>query len=154
MSNLIIYTDGSCLNNPGPGGWAFTVFSVSNESLCEHFGHKTYATNNQMELQAVIEALGWILKNHGDKVSARVVTDSRYVQQGVTTWVQNWKRNNWRTAQGEPVKNQEYWCILDSLNARLDIDWQWVKAHHVDPRNLRVDHLARQGAETQRSSYV
>ncbi len=154
MSNMIIYTDGSCLNNPGPGGWAFIALSASHESLCEYFGHKTDTTNNQMELQAVIEALKWTLNHYGEKASARVMTDSRYVQQGVTSWIQKWKGNNWKTAQGDSVKNQDYWAILDGLNARLDIDWKWVKAHHLDPHNLRVDTLARQGAKTQRSSHV
>ncbi len=153
MQNITIYTDGSCLNNPGPGGWAFVVSKGAKDIVCEHFGYQGHATNNQMELQAVIEALRWILSTIGVQAKAQIMTDSRYVQQGISTWIHGWKRNGWRNSQGEAVKNKEHWEVLDRLNAQLQIDWQWVKAHHIDPLNNRVDVLARQGAETQRKSH-
>jgi len=148
MNNCIIYTDGSCLNNPGPGGWAFLVAGSSQPSI-ECFGHLAHTTNNQMELQGVIEALKWLLSAYGAQTAATLFTDSRYVQQGITLWMQNWKRNQWRTSQKQSVKNQEYWIALDRLNQQLQINWQWVKAHHTDRFNLRVDHLAHQAATLQ-----
>ena len=112
MQDLIIYTDGSCLNNPGPGGWSFII--VENQGITtERFGNLAQTTNNQMELQAVIEALKWTLEIKGPRAIATIFTDSRYVQQGITLWMSNWKRNQWRTAQGQAVKNQEYWVALD-----------------------------------------
>ena len=153
MQDLIIYTDGSCLNNPGPGGWSFII--VENQEITlESFGNLAQTTNNQMELQAVIEALKWMLKMKGPQAVATIFTDSRYVQQGITLWTINWKKNQWRTSQGQAVKNQEYWAALDRLNSILNISWQWVKAHHTDRFNICVDNLARQAAILQRSSHA
>lgn len=141
---LTLYTDGSCLKNPGPGGWAFLALSPANERLHQQAGPCAQTTNNQMELQAVIEALTWA--HSTGHQSAIVITDSRYVQQGMLEWIIQWKRNGWRTSTKSPVKNQEYWQQLDTLNQKMTIKWQWVKAHHIDEYNATVDNLARQAA--------
>lgn len=141
---ITLYTDGSCLQNPGPGGWAFLALDEASTPLHQSYGPEAQTTNNQMELQAVIEALRWASScGHSEAV---VVTDSRYVQQGMLQWLANWKRNNWKTSNKGPVKNQEYWKSLDALSSQISVQWQWVKAHHTDPHNAHVDTLARQAA--------
>lgn len=141
---LTLYTDGSCLKNPGPGGWAFLALSPSKQSLHQQAGPCAQTTNNQMELQAVIEALKWA-QAEGHQC-ATVITDSRYVQQGMLEWIIQWKRNGWRTSTKGAVKNQEYWQQLDILNQKMIVKWQWVKAHHIDEYNATVDRLAREAA--------
>ena len=135
-----IYTDGSCIENPGKGGWAAIV--LNNGNKIEIKGNKENATNNQMELLAPIQALKKIPK--GSKV--QIFTDSKYVKSGITEWIHNWKKNGWKTASKQDVKNKELWLELDLLNNEFEINWNWVKAHSTDELNNEVDLLARSAA--------
>ena len=135
-----IYTDGSCLENPGNGGWAAII--IDDEKKIEIKGSKKNTTNNQMELLAPIEALKKIPK--GSKV--QIFTDSKYVKSGITEWIHNWKKNGWKTADKQPVKNKELWEELDLLNNEFEISWNWVKAHSTDQLNNEVDLIARKAA--------
>jgi ribonuclease HI len=133
---LEIYTDGSCLGNPGRGGWA----AISEKFYI--YGAKLDTTNNIMEMTAIIKSLEHCLREGFGVVC--IYTDSNYVKQGITSWIKNWKRNGWKTASGTPVKNKELWIKLDELTTKLDIiDWKWVKAHNGNPQNEAVDKLAR-----------
>ena len=137
-----VYTDGSCLGNPGKGGWAFLV---NNEGvISSRSGYSIKATNNQMELTAAIKAIEFLV-NHKEM---SIYTDSNYLKNGITLWVTNWKKNNWKTASKNPVKNKELWERLDQLNYLKKIKWKWVKAHDTNKLNKEVDLLARQSAET------
>ena len=137
-----VYTDGSCLGNPGKGGWAFLV---NNEGIISsRSGYSIKATNNQMELTAAIKAIEFLV-NHKEM---SIYTDSNYLKNGITLWVTNWKKNNWKTASKNPVKNKELWERLDQLNYLKKIKWKWVKAHDTNKLNNEVDLLARQSAET------
>ena len=137
-----VYTDGSCLGNPGKGGWAFLV---NNEGvISSRSGYCINATNNQMELTAAIKAIEFLV-NHKEM---SIYTDSNYLKNGITLWVTNWKKNNWKTASKNPVKNKELWERLDQLNYLKKIKWKWVKAHDTNKLNNEVDLLARQSAET------
>ena len=137
-----VYTDGSCLGNPGKGGWAFLV---NNEGvISSRSGYSIKATNNQMELTAAIKAIEFLV-NHKEM---SIYTDSNYLKNGITLWVTNWKKNNWKTASKNPVKNKELWERLDQLNYLKKIQWKWVKAHDTNKLNNEVDLLARQSAET------
>ncbi len=135
-----IYTDGSCLGNPGNGGWAAII--INNEKKTQIKGRKKYTTNNQMELLAPIKALKKIPK--GSEV--QIFTDSKYVKSGITEWIHNWKRNGWKTANNENVKNKELWIELDLLTNDFKITWNWVKAHSIDKLNNEVDLIAREAA--------
>ena len=135
-----IYTDGSCIENPGKGGWAAII--LNNGNKIEIKGNKENATNNQMELLAPIQALKKIPK--GSKV--QIFTDSKYVKSGITEWIHNWKKNGWKTANKQEVKNKELWLELDLLNNEFEINWNWVKAHSTDELNNEVDLLARSAA--------
>ena len=135
-----IYTDGSCLENPGNGGWAAII--IDDGKKTEIKGSKKNTTNNQMELFAPIEALKKIPK--GNKVE--IFTDSKYVKSGITEWIHNWKKNGWKTADKQPVKNKELWEELDLLANEFEISWNWVKAHSTDKLNNEVDLLAREAA--------
>ena len=135
-----IYTDGSCLNNPGKGGWAAIIF-ISEKKIKLH-GSKKNTTNNQMELLAPIEALKKIPKDS----KVQIFTDSKYVKSGITEWIHNWKKNGWKTANKEQVKNKELWTELDLLTNEFEIDWNWVKAHSTDKLNNEVDLIAREAA--------
>ena len=137
-----VYTDGSCLGNPGNGGWAFVIINEKNISYRAGFERNT--TNNQMELMAAIKAIEFLGKYNDINLN----TDSNYVRQGITNWILNWKRNNWKTSTKKAVKNRELWERLDNLNVSKNIIWSWVKAHNVDEFNNQVDQLARQAAET------
>ena len=121
-----IYTDGSCLENPGNGGWAAIIIDDGKKTQIK--GSKKNTTNNQMELLAPIEALKKIPK--GSKV--QIFTDSKYVKSGITEWIHNWKKNGWKTADKQSVKNKELWEELDLLNNEFEISWNWVKAHSTD----------------------
>ena len=137
-----VYTDGSCLGNPGKGGWAFLV---NNEGvISSRSGYSIKATNNQMELTAAIKAIEFLV-NHKEM---SIYTDSNYLKNGITLWVTNWKKNNWKTASKNLVKNKELWERLDQLNYLKKIKWKWVKAHDTNKLNNEVDLLARQSAET------
>jgi len=137
-----IYTDGSCLGNPGVGGWA--GHCEGHFTICGGEGPKT--TNNIMELLAVIRSLE---KAHSLGLrNVKIFTDSSYVKNGITTWVHNWKKNNWKTSQGSAVKNQQYWKELSEWTSKfIVIEWAWVKAHSGVPENEKVDKLARNCAE-------
>ena len=135
-----IYTDGSCIENPGKGGWAAII--LNNGNKIEIKGNKENATNNQMELLAPIQALKKIPK--GSKV--QIFTDSKYVKYGITEWIHNWKKNGWKTASKQEVKNKELWLELDLLNSKFEINWNWVKAHSTDKLNNEVDLLAKSAA--------
>ena len=135
-----IYTDGSCLENPGNGGWAAII--IDDEKKTEIKGSKKNTTNNQMELLAPIEALKKIPK--GSKIE--IFTDSKYVKSGITEWIHNWKKNGWKTADKQPVKNKELWEELDLLANEFEISWNWVKAHSTDELNNEVDLIAKEAA--------
>ena len=138
MARVEIYTDGACLGNPGPGGWGVILRWKDTEK--ELSGGEAETTNNRMELTAVIEALKAL------KVACVIslYTDSKYVMDGVTKWLPNWKQNNWRTANKKTaVKNVDLWQQLDSLLSQHEILWNWVKGHNGHPENERVDQLAR-----------
>lgn len=146
-----IHTDGSCLGNPGPGGWATHVRGPMGEE--ESFGGDTATTNNIMELTAFCRALEWLLANARAGETALIRSDSRYVIDGITSWIDGWKRRNWRKADGKPVLNKELWQRADSLNAAvraagIRVRIEWVKGHAGDPGNERVDVLARAAAPT------
>ena len=132
-----IYTDGSCLGNPGKGGWAAIIIKDGKQTNIK--GNKKKTTNNQMELLAPIEALKKIPK--GSKVE--IFTDSKYVKSGITEWIVNWKKNGWKTASKKDVSNKELWTELDLLNNEFEISWNWVKAHSTHKLNNEVDLLAR-----------
>lgn len=139
---LKIYTDGSCLGNPGPGGWAFVM--TDGTRTAEQSGGVPDTTNNRMELMAAINALTAI-KKHDE---LELFTDSQYVKNGVELWLANWKKNNWKTAAKKPVANQDLWRRLDELTARFKIHWGWVRGHDGDPMNERCDELARAAAQS------
>ena len=132
-----IYTDGSCIGNPGKGGWAAII--INNGKKTEIKGSKKDTTNNQMELLAPIKALKKIPK--GRKV--QIFTDSKYVKSGITEWINNWKKNGWKTSGKQKVKNKDLWVELDILANEFDIKWSWVKAHSTDKLNNEVDLIAR-----------
>lgn len=138
---LKIWTDGSCLGNPGAGGWGFVA--TDGIHTAERSGGESNTTNNRMELTAVIRALS-AAKNHSE---LEIHTDSQYVKNGMLSWINNWKRNNWRTADKKPVKNQDLWQQLDELSSTKKIHWFWVRGHNGDEMNERVDLLARTAAE-------
>ena len=135
-----VYTDGSCLENPGKGGWAAII--INDSGRIEIKGSKDNTTNNQMELTAPIMALKKIPQ--GSEV--QIFTDSKYVKSGITEWIYNWKKNGWKTADKKEVKNKNLWTELDDLSNAFDIEWIWVKAHSTDELNNEVDLLARSSA--------
>ncbi|MCE3004265.1 MAG: ribonuclease HI [Xanthomonadaceae bacterium] len=135
------FTDGACLGNPGPGGWAALLRYGGTERLLS--GADPATTNNRMELMAAIEALAALKR----EASVRLSTDSQYVQRGITEWVPRWKRNGWRTADGKPVANQDLWQRLDALVTGHAVAWLWVRGHSGHPENERVDRAAREAAE-------
>lgn len=139
---LKIWTDGSCLGNPGPGGWAFVA--TDGKNIAERCGGEKDTTNNRMELTAVIKALS-AARRHS---KLELHTDSQYVKNGMESWVKNWKRNNWRTADKKPVKNQDLWMQLDELSGKIKIHWCWVRGHAGNEMNERCDILARGAAES------
>lgn len=143
-----IHTDGGCHGNPGPGGWAY-ILETGQEKI-EGYGFAADTTNNRMELTAVIEALRYVVAENLAATSRAVEqrievhTDSRYVQQGITSWIESWERNGWRTSAKKPVKNQELWQSLRELQLRLRPIWCWVKGHSGNPLNERCDALVQE----------
>ena len=144
MKSVTLITDGSCLGNPGPGGWA---------AILRHGGHKkelsgsdSQTTNNRMEMTAVIEALATL------KQPCRMLVeiDSEYVKNGITQWIHGWKKRGWKTSAKQPVKNEDLWRKLDQAVARHEIEWKWVKGHAGHDDNNRCDELAREAAERAR----
>lgn len=143
MNDIVIYTDGACKGNPGPGGWGAVLRSGATEK--ELFGGELGTTNNRMELTAVIEALTALKR----PCSVVLYLDSEYVRKGITEWIHGWKARGWRTAAKQPVKNAELWQKLDAVvsNAGHRIDWRWVKGHSGDPGNEHADALANRGVD-------
>lgn len=147
-STIYAYTDGSCLGNPGKGGWAFILSRTDengNKKRLERSGAVKQTTNNQMELMAAIKALEAVKATHPDKPVV-VTTDSKYVKDGITSWIDGWKKRGWRTASKQPVKNAELWKQLDQLNQSLNVNWEWVKGHSGHLENSEVDRLAQSAA--------
>ena len=139
MKVVQLYTDGACKGNPGPGGWgAVLKYGDSQKLLC---GGEAHTTNNRMELMAAIEGLN-ALKHPCEVV---LTTDSQYVKNGIQQWLANWKKNNWRTSNKKPVKNEDLWRLLDEACERHTIDWRWVKGHSGHPENELADQLANEG---------
>jgi len=137
-----IYTDGSCLGNPGNGGWAAII--IEDEKKTRIKGNKKNTTNNQMELLAPIKALKKIPKGS----NVQIFTDSKYVKSGITEWINNWKKNGWKTASKQPVKNKDLWTELDQMTNEFQIKWSWVKGHSTDVLNNEVDLIAREAANS------
>jgi ribonuclease HI len=136
---VIIYTDGACSGNPGPGGWGAIL--IYGDKRKEINGGEAETTNNRMELLAAAEALAALKRpSH-----AELHTDSQYVRKGITEWIGNWKKNGWKTAARKPVKNADLWMQLDEARQRHQVDWRWVKGHAGHPENERADELAREG---------
>ena len=138
---IYIYTDGACRGNPGPGGWGAVL--ECGDYKKEIYGGAMLTTNNIMELTAVIEALK-IIKKESKIV---ITTDSKYVQNGITDWINNWKLKGWKTANKKPVKNKELWIELDALTSIHNITWEWVKGHTGHSGNERADKLANKGID-------
>ena len=138
---VTIYTDGACSGNPGPGGWGVVLRWREEEK--ELYAGERDTTNNRMELMAAIQALEAMKR----PAKIHLFTDSKYVIDGITGWIHNWKRNNWRTSNKKPVKNADLWQRLDTAMERHDVRWEWIKGHSGDPGNERADELARLGVE-------
>ena len=140
---MIIYTDGGCSGNPGPGGWAYVIVNGPDGPVIEEkWGAAANTTNNRMELLAVISALE-SLSIPGLSGDIEVFTDSQYVQKGITLWITDWKKRNWKTSSKAPVKNQDLWQRLDALSAALPVSWHWVKGHAGNKFNERCDELTQ-----------
>jgi ribonuclease HI len=136
-----IYSDGACRGNPGPGGWGVVLYYKGHEKRLH--GGEPQTTNNRMELMAAIKGLE-ALSRH---CKVRVTTDSKYVRDGITQWLPNWKRRGWKTASKKPVKNQELWQRLDELAAQHEVEWHWVRGHAGHPENELADELANLGID-------
>ena len=146
MKKVQIITDGACLGNPGPGGWACILrFGQHHKEL---FGCESHTTNNRMEITAAIEGLGLLR----EPCEVEVVTDSEYVKNGITTWIHGWKKNGWKTSAKKPVVNQDLWIELDELVAKHQMKWTWTKGHADHEDNNRCDELATKAAREQSSS--
>jgi ribonuclease HI len=141
MTEVVIYTDGACSGNPGPGGWGVVMSCQGKEK--EMYGFDPLTTNNRMELTAAIQALEALTR----PVTVSLHTDSTYVLNGITKWIQGWQRNGWKTAAKKPVKNDDLWRRLTEAMRPHDVNWVWVKGHAGDPGNERADALARRGIE-------
>ena len=137
---VVIYTDGACRGNPGPGGWGAILIAASGttKELC---GGEAATTNNRMELMAAIQALEALKK----PCKVELHTDSQYVMKGISEWIRGWKARGWKTAAKDPVKNEDLWRRLDDARARHDVDWRWVKGHAGHELNERADELANLG---------
>ena len=143
MDSVIIYTDGGCRGNPGPGGWAYIIKKDGIE--ISGSGGDNYTTNNKMELTAVIRSMEAILED--SELSNRSIdlhTDSQYVKNGISSWINNWIRNGWKTAAKKPVKNKELWIELKEVSDKLDVRWNWVKGHAGDPMNEACDSMVNE----------
>lgn len=142
MNNLVIYTDGGCSGNPGPGGWGTVIIEGTN--ITKLSGGEKQTTNNRMELSAAINALDAVVKNTGWRNRhVEVYSDSQYVKNGITSWIKNWKKNGWKTAAKKAVLNQDLWIALDNLYNQLDIEWKWVKGHAGVEYNEICDQLCK-----------
>jgi len=141
MDKVIIYTDGGCRGNPGPGGWAATLQMQAHKKAL--YGYATQTTNNRMELTAAVMALESLRR----PCEVILHTDSQYLRQGITQWISNWKRNGWKTAQRKPVKNADIWQQLERAVEPHKIEWCWVKGHAGDLGNERADQLVNQAID-------
>ncbi|MDY0008006.1 MAG: ribonuclease HI [Spongiibacteraceae bacterium] len=141
MKNVVIYTDGACRGNPGPGGWGALL--RCGDARKELWGGELLTTNNRMELLAAIEAL----KALKSRSQVALYTDSEYLRRGITEWMANWKKRGWRTADRKPVKNIDLWQQLDAVVAEHEVAWHWVKGHSGDPGNEAADQLANRGID-------
>ena len=137
MKKLVIYADGACEGNPGPGGFAAVIEGEGEPR--EIIGSDPQTTNNRMELMAVIRAL----ESLPERVRVQIVSDSQYVVLGMTKWIHNWQRKRWKTASGQPVKNKDLWLTLLALADKRQVSWEWVRGHSGHPQNERVDRLAK-----------
>jgi len=146
MTRVDLYTDGACRGNPGPGGWG--VLLISGATRKELMGAENLTTNNRMELMGAIEGLSALKR----RCAVRLFTDSKYVLQGITEWLPDWKARGWRTAAKKPVKNKDLWERLDSAVQGHDIAWHWVKGHAGDAGNERVDTLANMAIDAMLAS--
>ena len=133
-----IYTDGACSGNPGIGGWGVVILSKESNPVYLKGGEKN-TTNNRMELTAAIQALNYFEKPQ----TITMITDSKYVKEGIESWIKNWKKNGWKTSLRKPVKNKELWLKLDSCISKHNINWQWIKGHTGETYNEKADFLAR-----------
>lgn len=138
---VYVFTDGACRGNPGPGGWGAILRYQGRER--ELYGAEPDTTNNRMEMMAAIQALETLTR----PCRVELLTDSQYVKQGITTWLAGWKRRNWRTANGQPVKNQDLWERLDALVRKHEVEWFWVRGHTGHAENERADGLANRGID-------
>ena len=144
MSEIFAYTDGACSGNPGPGGWGVVMIARDGDAVLKTrdlSGGEPLTTNNRMEMMAAIAALEAL----GRRTTLTIVTDSVYLRDGVTKWIDGWKRNGWKTAARKPVKNEDLWRRLDDLTTGHEISWEWVKGHAGHTENERADELAREG---------
>ena len=141
--DIVVYTDGGCSGNPGPGGWGIVV--IADGVAKQLSGGEPYTTNNRMELMAAINALS-VISNTPSFAGRHVVVniDSQYVKNGITNWIHSWKAKGWKTADKKPVKNQELWELLDSLNSQLNVTWNWVKGHAGIEYNEICDSLCQE----------
>ena len=146
MKQVQVITDGACIGNPGPGGWACILRYGGQKK--ELFGSEPHTTNNRMELTAAVNGL----RELKERCEVEVVTDSQYLQNGITKWIANWKRNGWRTKEKKPVINQDLWEALDEQNARHNTKWSWTKGHASHEDNNRCDELATTAARKQTKS--
>tara|TARA_B100001245_G_scaffold117597_1_gene86401 strand:- start:20 stop:466 length:447 start_codon:yes stop_codon:yes gene_type:complete len=140
-----IYTDGACVGNPGPGGWA-AIILLENEKK-ELFGGEKLTTNNRMELTAAIKGLEYCNAQEGKQLSLKeikIYTDSVYLKEGITSWINNWEKNNWKTADKKNVKNVDLWKKLKDLVKSKQIEWRWIKSHSGDTMNDLADKLAKE----------
>ena len=136
VKKVVIFTDGACSGNPGPGGWGAVIYK--DETKYELSGYSSETTNNRMEIVAAIKAL----ESLKEKCSVSLNTDSNYLKLGITTWILNWKRDNWKGQNKKIIKNVDLWKKLDELNSRHNVTWNWVKAHAGNPDNEKADSLA------------
>ena len=146
MPKIFAYTDGACSGNPGPGGWGVILQAKENSIVVkelELYGGEKETTNNRMELMAAISSLEGLEKS----TKLTIITDSNYVKGGVTEWIKNWKKNNWKTANKKDVKNIDLWKRLDQARSKHEVIWKWVKGHAGHLENERADSLARKGME-------
>ena len=143
MDKVDIYTDGACIGNPGPGGWAFIV-KYSNGETKEFSGSEKYTTNNKMELTAAIKAIKYFQK----KIIINIYTDSKYLKDGITIWIKKWKLNGWKTSNKKKVKNSDLWKVLEEGIKDHEIHWVWVKGHNENIFNEKADMLAKKAIES------
>ena len=142
MDKVDIYTDGACLGNPGPGGWAF-IIKYNGGKIKEFCGFEKYTTNNKMELTAAIKAVKYFKK----KIIINIYTDSKYLKDGITTWIKKWKINGWKTSNKKKVKNSDLWKLLEKGIKDHQIHWIWIKGHNQNILNEKADMLAKKAIE-------